>query len=273
MPATLAGITTDAAITAAEENLWSMWAVFGRGERCRLVDEPGLMRFETPVPYIPYNSIMRFRVDERIDETIDETLDPYWQRDVPLMWVVHPTTRPADLVGRLAARGLVEAEVAPGMVARLDAIPAPDLAPPGIEIAQVTPADKNPFIELVTWRYSLPPHVAPTLRSIMETARFAEPGAPTQAWVARRNREVISKVVLHVGAGVAGIYGVATKAEARGLGLARLLTIRALEAAREIGIEIGILHSTPMARSLYEGLGFQRVADFRLYSTPGTLHL
>jgi len=253
-----------------------MWSAFGRGEGCLLVDEPALLRFETPLAHVPYNAIMRFQVDRRVDETVDELLDSYSRREVPLMWVVHPTTRPTDLVDRLEARGLVEAEVVPGMVARLGDLPSPGSVPPGVEIAQVSSADKDPFIELielVAWRYSLPADTSATLRSIMDVARFGEPDAATRGWVARRAGAVVSKVVLHLGAGVAGVYGVATKSEARGLGLARLLTIRALEAARAEGIDVGVLHSTPMARSLYEGLGFRTVADFRLYSTRDTLHL
>jgi len=71
----------------------------------------------------------------------------------------------------------------------------------------------------------------------------------------------------------AGLTSVATRTEARGLGLARLLTVRALEAARASGAEVGVLHTTPMAVGLYRALGFEPVVDFRLYSAPDTLHL
>jgi len=268
-----AGLTTGEATTLLEANLWSMWANFGRGERCRLIDEPDVMRFETPLAYVPYNTIVRFRVEDRVDEVLDSILDAYRARGVPLVWIVHPTAGPADLGSRLGARGLVEAEVVPGMVASLDGIPPAGPIPAGIEVTEVGPGDECPFIELVAWRYSLPPEAATTLRSIMTAARFGEPGSSTRGWVARRDGVVLSKVVLHLGGGVAGIYGVATKPEARGLGLARLLTIAALEEARASGSEIAVLHSTPMAVSLYQGLGFEAAADFRLYSTPGTLHL
>lgn len=107
----------------------------------------------------------------------------------------------------------------------------------------------------------------------MSNARFGEPGSPTRGWVARRDGIVASKVTLHIDAGVAGIYGVATRTEARGLGLARLLTIRALEAALATGAEIAVLHSTPMAVGLYRALGFEKVTELSLYSTPDTLHL
>jgi GNAT superfamily N-acetyltransferase len=262
------------AVAATEENLWSMWASFGRGEGCTLVDTPEVLRFETPIAHIPYNSVMRFRVDEAdVEATIDATLERYTSRRVPLMWVVHPTAAPRDVDRRLEKRGLVENEVAPGMIAELSTLPPPDAPPDGVDIGELGPALTDPFIELVAFRYSLPPEVRPTLRSIMEAEGFARPGARTRAWIAMRDGVVVSKAVLHVGAGVAGIYGVATRPEARGLGLARTLTLRALHAARDSGLTAAILHSTPMARSLYESIGFRVVAEFRLYSTPDTLHL
>jgi len=266
-------VAVEAAITGLEENLWDMWSCFGRGDGCTLVDRPDLLRFETPIPYIPYNSVLRFRGDERTDGVIDEVIAAYRSRDVPLMWVVHPTARPGDLGARLEARGLVEAEVCPGMVARLSDVPPPRPFPGGVQVEQLGPAARTEFVELVAWRYSYPRSAAEPLLSIMEARGFGQPGCPTKAWVARIDGRIVSKVVLHVAAGVAGLYGVATRSEARGLGLAYNLTALAFEHARQHGYTTAVLHSTPMAVNLYRELGFRHVADFRLYSTPGTLHL
>ena len=263
------------AIAALERNLWSLWQVFGRGDGGVLVDTPELLRFETPVHHVPYNSVMRFRVDgPDADARIDETLDRYLGRQVPLMWVVHPSALPADIDERLERRGLVEAEIAPGMVADLADVPPPDDAPDGIEISRFTEDEADDFIELVAWRYSLPAEDTPYLRTVFDAHGFGRDDCPTRAWVARMDNHIVSKAILHVDDdGVAGLYGVATRSEARKLGLARILCATVFAEARDIGCTIGILHSTPMAYPLYESLGFERVADFRLYSTPNTLHL
>jgi GNAT superfamily N-acetyltransferase len=264
---------TEALVVRLEQNLWDMWSLFGRGEGCTLVDTPAMMRFETPIPFVPYNSVMRFRVDERVDETIDEVLDAYAERAVPLMWVVHPRSQPADLDARLERRGLVEAEVCPGMIAELSAVPKPDSFPDGVHVEQLVSSNRAEFVELVAWRYSLPPDATAPLLSIMEAGGVGRAHCATQAWFARVDGTVVSKVVLHLAAGVAGLYGVATRPEARGLGLARNLTALALDQARHLGYRIGVLHSSPMAVGLYARLGFRPIADFRLYSTPDTLHL
>jgi GNAT superfamily N-acetyltransferase len=268
-------VGTDHAISALERNLWSLWQVFGRGDGGELVDTPEVLRFETPMRYIPYNSVMRFRVDgPDVDDRIDETLERYVGRGVPLMWVVHPTALPLDLDRRLEQRGLVEAEVAPGMVADLADVPPPDAPPDGIELARFTEDEADDFIELVAWRYSLPLDDTGYLRTVFAHHGFGRDDCPTKAWVARMDGRIVSKAILHVdGDGVAGLYGVATRAEARKLGLARILCSTVFDEARAIGCTTGVLHSTPMAYPLYESLGFRPVADFRLYSTPNTLHL
>jgi GNAT superfamily N-acetyltransferase len=266
---TVAGMTVATAIAELEDNLWDMWSAFGRGEGCRLIDRPELLLFETPIPHIPYNS----GVEDRIDDTIDEVLAAYTRRQVPLVWVVHPTSRPHDLDARLEARGLVEAEVCSGMVASLSELPPPTPFPEGVDVQPLGPAGRDEFVELVAWRYSLPPLAAAPLLSIMEVARFGHPECRTKAWVARIDGRIVAKVILHLTAGSAGLYGVATRLEARGLGLASNLTSLAFDHARTLGSTVGVLHSTPVAVKLYRDLGFRHAADFRLFSTPGTLHL
>ena len=257
-------------IDALEENLWSMWSTFGRGEGCTLVDEPHLLRFETPIPHVPYNSIMRCRVAD--PDLVDDVLARYLSRNVPIMWVVHPSA-PAELPDLLASRGLVEAEICPGMTAPLDALPEPGPLPDGIEIAEIGIEDADRYVDLVSWRYSLPADAVPVVRSFLRAARVGDPGTTMHLFEARLDGRAVAKVAVHDGAGVLGVYGVATRPEARGRGLARWLTLHALQAAARPGLDTAILHSTPMATSLYEGMGFEPVADFRLWSQPDALHL
>jgi hypothetical protein len=51
------------------------------------------------------------------------------------------------------------------------------------------------------------------------------------------------------------------------------MTIEALHAARAAGYRLAVLHSTPMARSLYERIGFRARATFRVFAPPRALHL
>jgi ribosomal protein S18 acetylase RimI-like enzyme len=80
-------------------------------------------------------------------------------------------------------------------------------------------------------------------------------------------------VLLNLDAGAAGIHGVATKPEARGKGLARTLTLEALHTGRAAGFRLAMLHTSVMARSLYEKIGFRQVSEFRVYADGGELHV
>ena len=268
------GLTRDGAIAALEGNLWSMWRQFGDPEGCLRHDEPALLRFETPLAHVPYNSVMRSHLDgPGADDRIDEVLAGYDRRGVPVMWVVHPTARPGDLAARLTARGLEQAEVVVGMVRRLDDLPDPGPPPAGITVEEVGPGGLDPYLELLTWRYALPSDAAPTLAAVMSAGRFGEPGSANRAWYAHDGEQVVCKACIHTDGAVAGLYGLATHTGARTRGLGRLLTLRAFGAARATGAELAVLHATPMAVALYRALGFEVVADFGLWTRPGMLHL
>ena len=262
-------------VRALEENCWTMWRIFGRGPQSRLIDTPDCLAYETPVAQVPYNAVLRFRPGSGdVDRAIAEILAPYRKRDVPVAWLVHPTSSPADLRERLGRQGLAFAEEILGMTRALDDLPPLPDPGAGTEVFRGTGGNQDDWMQLVSWRYELPPSAAGYLSAVYRTAiESSVPGQSTTWWGARRGGETLSKVVLHVGAGVAGIYGVATKPEGRGQGLARLLILTALHEARRAGLGLAVLHSTPMAVGLYERLGFRRVAPFDIWAEPGRVRV
>jgi ribosomal protein S18 acetylase RimI-like enzyme len=111
------------------------------------------------------------------------------------------------------------------------------------------------------------------LEGIAAAFELGLPGSAVRCWIAWRGAEPVAKAFLHLAAGAAGLYAVATRPEARGLGLARNLTLHGFAAARAAGYRLGILHSTPMARTLYEKLGFLSATRFRMFTPAGSFHL
>jgi GNAT superfamily N-acetyltransferase len=63
--------------------------------------------------------------------------------------------------------------------------------------------------------------------------------------------------MLFNGAGVAGIYGVATVPGARRKGIGAAISLAPLMDAREMGYRHAVLFSTDMATGVYERIGFQ----------------
>jgi predicted GNAT family acetyltransferase len=189
-------------------------------------------------------------------------------RDVSPLWVIHPTTD-ERIRQALTALGMVCAEEVHGMCADIAEIEAPISVPDGVDVIEMSVDDSRPWMELVSWRYGLAEESSAYLRDAYRAA--LERG--TRGWVALIDGQPVSKAVLHVEDEVAGIYGVATTQDGRRRGLATLLCAKALAAARADGAHRTVLHSTPMARSLYHRMGYRDVATFEMWATPDTLHL
>lgn len=257
-------------VAALEDSAWSVWKAIGTGPGGVVRDTPTRLIVETPVPQPPYNTVHRFydEGDRPVGRQIAEILDPMSERPVTPAWLVHPSTD-ATVRGELTRYGWACAEVIYGMVAHLSDVAAPTRQDLGAELFEATAAETDLWVELVSWRYGLDPTASPYLRAVYEESL----GVDTRLWVATIGGVPVSKVALHRTGDVAGIYGVATTEAGRGRGLASELTAMALEGARSAGARITVLHSTPMARSMYRRLGYRDVAPFEVWAEPDTVHL
>jgi ribosomal protein S18 acetylase RimI-like enzyme len=261
------------AVAALESNLNAFWSRFGRAAGSRLHDDGRALWYESPIAAVPYNGVLRCDAGTD-DRLIDRICARFRERKVPFVWFVPPSLASDRMDAALRARGLVEGEAATGMWADLAALPAAPPPPAGIEIRAVeTEADLRAMLELVRWRWNVAPRDALRLQRIAEAFDFTAPGG-TRCWIAWQGGVPVAKATLNVAGGAAGLYGVATRPEARGRGLARTLTLHVFEAARAQGLRLGVLHATAMARGLYPRLGFRVAAPFRVYAdaSSGGLH-
>jgi GNAT superfamily N-acetyltransferase len=256
-----------ALIHELEANLWEMWSTFGRGPGCALYDEGDALWFENPIPIIPYNGILKFQVEEDIDQRIDRLVRHFHERRVAFMWIVHPTALPLDLPERLRERGLQEVELVPGMARSLTDLPELPPLPEGIEVRKVEESDTSEYCDFASWRWGVPEEYGGQFRATLAEFRIGKPGAKAHAWQAWRGGQPVAKAGAYLTTGSAGIYGVATRPAARRLGLARFVSLTALKTARTLGKDLAVLHSTPMAERLYRSLGFETIAEFRLFAS------
>ena len=253
-------------IRATEENLWTLWQRFGQGPECALHDVGGALWFDTPLKPLPYNGVLRFRPTKEAESLIDQIFDHYRDRNVPFMWVVHPSSSPADLSDLLEACGMTKVDTLPGMTMNLAELPPRELAPTGFEVREVTTnEDLIAAQQLIAWRWDIREESIQVHLDMTYAFRVGQPGSRLRCWIACIDGKPVSKVLLNLDAGVAGIHGVATKPEARGKGIARVLTLEALHAGKEAGFQLAMLHSSQMARNLYEKIGFRQVSEFKVF--------
>jgi len=259
------GYTKEEIVHQIEVNLWETWSNIGRGPGRTLHNEDDVLWFETPIPALPYNTVLRFQVEGDVDEKIDSLVTRYAERNVGQLWIVHPSALPLDLDKRLEQRGLQEIEIVPGMARSLYNLPEPPPIPDGVEIREVLDEkDLVEFINFAAWRWGVTDEYRKHMDTILDEFKV---GSDTRLWMAWQDGKAISKLGLYNGSGSAGVYAVATKAEARGMGLASILMNVGMQAAKEMGHKLCVLDSSPLAEKLYKRLGFTTVASFRLFSS------
>jgi len=255
-------------IDEIERNLWETWSMFGRGPGCALHEEEDALWLETPIPIVPYNGILKFQVQGNVDQRVDSIIEHFNQRRAQFMWIVHPTAQPPDLRDRLQKRGLKDVEPILGMARDLTDLPELPPLPEDIEVRKVADeSDTCAFYQFAEWRWHVPDEYRDEYAAIVTEFRVGKPSSKAHMWQAWRAGQPISKAGMYLGSGSAGIFAVVTRPEARGLGLARFLTLAALHEARSSGYRLAVLHSTPMAENLYQSLGFATIAEFRLFAS------
>lgn len=256
------------AVTAAiEENLFGAFANSGRLPQAELHDDPDMMWFITGVPFPLLNGVFRARLAaDGIDTKIEATLARFKSRQVPMIWWTGPATRPAGLGKHLEAQGLSHAEDLPGMAVDLRTLRDDLSMPAGLTIEPVGDmATLEHWLHAFTAGFELSDLVAKAFFDLFAVLGFGS-DQPFRHYVGWLRGKPVAASSRFLGAGVVGIYNVATVPDARRKGIGAALTLAPLHEARTSGYRVGILHSTPIGVGVYRSLGFQEYCKVSLYA-------
>ena len=113
----------DERLQGIEAGFVRQWRNMGLWPGATLHDDSGLLWFETPIPHLPYNGIIRTAIPPELDAhaVIARVVSSLRERSWPFYWICWPTRQPEDLPGRLAQLGLDLVERVTGMDLDLDA--------------------------------------------------------------------------------------------------------------------------------------------------------
>lgn len=247
------------AATAVEANLFAFFQHLAHWPRVELHDEHDCCWTVSDLPFPLFNSVLRAQLPpDRADQLIGARVAACRRRNVPMLWWTGPSTLPPDLGERLDRHGFI-VEGAVGMAADLQSA---DGAPSADGEIAIEPVEDS--VTLTTWSRVLcdsfgAPH--PFGEAFTELASAIGLGArsPFRHFLARVDGQPAATCSLFLGAGVAGIYDVATVPERRKRGIGRLITRAAMREARALGYRIAILHSSALGASVYRALGFRDV--------------
>lgn len=231
------------------------WSHFGRYPGSSLHDEEGVLWYESPIAYLPYNAVIDTRIDGDVDTVVARVVARFRERGVPFMWVVKPGDSPADLAERLRAAGLDLVEEATGMDIDLGGW-SPEPVPDGVTVSVVDSEEGLRDYETLIRTYWAVPDDA---RELIETMNRHWSGErnPGVRFVAYADGVPMGKLFLNlIDLPVVAVYGVAVVPEARGRGVGTALMSEALRLAASRGATRAVLHSSPMALRMYQRMGF-----------------
>jgi predicted GNAT family acetyltransferase len=250
-------------INANEENiagaysaLYSGWdeARFHAGEDAVW----GLTRIPSPM----INNATRVRFpEEKADEALEAILEEANARHVPMRWWLGPGTQPADTGERLEKRGFSQVQLA-GMAIELSGMQAPP-AEPALRVERVRDSGQlEAWCRVLARGFSVPQIAADGFSRAFEVV-----GLDSQSWslyLAYLDRKPVAISSMYLGAGVVGIYNVATLPEARGKGAGSAVSYGPLRAAHQSGFKIGTLQASKLGYGVYRRLGFEEICTFNL---------
>lgn len=257
-------------INAIEMNLHEAWISFAHGLGAIVHDEPDLLWFLSGLPFHLANGIVKARfLSDHLEGTLDKRLRLLTTEQVPMTWLIGPSTRPVDLGSHLEARGWVLEDVAPGMAIELQTLDESLSPPTSLTIERVREEEGlRTWLRIMTIGSEMPEEGLTLLLELVSRHGFKD-SPSVHYYLGVLDDKPVATSLLYLGGGVAGIYNVATLPEVRRQGIGSALTVAPLLQARAWGYRIGTLQSTPMGLNLYRRLGFREYCTFQAYFWQG----
>jgi GNAT superfamily N-acetyltransferase len=233
-------------------------------------DEADLMWFATPIKMGGFNGVVRASLrPEDVGQKVAEMAEMFRRRDTRWNWAVGPSSQPPDLGSRLEEHGMSVGGGELAMAADLHALNADVPRPEGLSVVRVRDAATlDAYMHAMATGFGPPEDFSRQWRVVFECLGLGE-DAPFQHYLGLLDGEPVASSSVFYGAGVAGIYMVATVPHARGKGIGSYITVAPLLDARDLGYRLAILQATEMGSSIYRRLGFQNYGKFTFYVPKG----
>jgi ribosomal protein S18 acetylase RimI-like enzyme len=182
---------------------------------------------------------------------------------VPWTWWVGADSRPG-LADELLAHGAVERGALPFMAVRLDQV-TEIKNPPGLVVTEVGGEDLTAWVKAYGGLFGATPEQINLIGERIVEMPYGEDLVRFAGWL---DGQIVGIGCLFHRHAVAGVYSVVTAKGFRRRGIAARLTAAALHKGRERGSHVGTLLSSEAGIPLYQRLGFEPVAEHRIFALP-----
>jgi hypothetical protein len=224
----LEDLSVPAMVTAIEANLFAFFSLylFRFWPRAEVHDDPDVLWTITDIPFPLFNSVLHAQLTpDNLDAAIEAAKDRCRSRNVPMMWWTGPATRPLDLGAYLKRHGFSHDEDMPGMAADLMKLNEGLPTPSGLIIEQISNMETlKQWCHVLTVGFRFPETVEKDFFGVLASLGFGVE-SPVRNYLGWLNSKPVATSTLLFGAGVAGIYDVATLPEARRQGMGAAITL------------------------------------------------
>lgn len=256
MPEILTDLSPSSLAIAIKTNLYAYFQSFRASSQVTTQEgSPGL-RWYTAIPHPWFNGVLCDQppgVGD--DQAVQATIAYFHSKSVTsFTWWLAPHLDPAAWSPRLLPHGFVYNDQTPGMAVDLAALPP--LGSPPINVQRVEDQEMlSVWTATFTRGYGIPPAITPVFLQLIASLGI---DLPFRYYLGQLDGRPVAASTLFLGAGVAGIYNVATLLDARGRGIGSAMTLVPLLEARDLGYHAGVLQSSEMGYPVYQRLGFQK---------------
>jgi ribosomal protein S18 acetylase RimI-like enzyme len=262
---------SESAITnAIESNMFELIQSRRAWPRAEVHDDPEYLWCITDIPFPQFNIALRTQLNpEQVDAAIQAAIQRCQQKRVSWAWWCGPSSKPATLRQNLAARGFMPVAEMPCMAVDLNELNEQLSTHQDLMIRQITDlADLSTWCQIVYASDGMPDLVVDAFIDLYTSMQFGV-DSTIHYYLGRFNGEPVAASMLFLGAGVAGLYNVATIPDARRKGFGSAITLASLRDARAMGYRAGVLQSTKMGMRIYPRMGFREYGRSSIYVWSG----